>query len=131
MAFYRSTSELALYRFMGLAWFLTVLLLILLAYRGWAKRVRKDLPRWRSALGIASIAATFLNWLGFVVLALAVWLRMNVDFLDLLPVDWTDINLLISAAGTLTALALKGPSRVQAFLAGLLMTALWFTSIVE
>ncbi len=41
--------------------FLSVPILTALAIRGWTRRWRQELPRWRSTLGLASMVVTLLN----------------------------------------------------------------------
>jgi hypothetical protein len=112
-------------RFMTVIAALAVLSLTLLAYRGWAKRLRKDLPRWRSILGMTSVAFMFLASLIAVIFAFLALIHFKVEssylLIDfLLLFYWLDIGLFLGAVvGALLSLALKGAPRVQAGLAGL------------
>ena len=94
--------------------------LAILAYRGWIKGLRHELPHWRSGLGIASIVVTFLSWASTCILLLIDRIGINTDFLS---VDWTTPIALLALAGTSLAIALKGASRIEAIVAGILMAA--------
>jgi hypothetical protein len=99
-----------------------------LAIRGWARSFRKDLPRWRNAIAITSIGLTFLNWLAFLFLAFTLLLGSRATFFS---AGWTGINILLATAGTLLSLALKGTSRPQVLVAGLLMVSMWVISLAN
>src|SRR3989442_153788 len=119
-----------IYRLGAIAVLLAIPVFTVLAWRGWAKRVRKELPRWRSVIGVISILITFLSWLAFV----GPFLLMGLDShtVNNLNFDiWLSVILLMLFIGISLALALRGTSRVQTLLAGLLMVALWFASIVH
>jgi hypothetical protein len=113
--------------------FLAVPCLTVLAYRGWTKGLRQGLPRWRNALGMASIVVTFLSWFGLSMFALFVLLDrigLKTNFFSFSP-DWMPAIALLVLAGTSLAFALKGASRIEAIVAGLLMVAAWMTSVVS
>ena len=113
--------------------FLAVPCLTVLAYRGWTKGLRQGLPRWRNALGMTSIVVTFLSWSGFSMFALLALLdRMgiNSNLFSFSP-DWVTAIALLVLAGTSLAFALKGATRIEAIVAGLLMVAAWMTSVVS
>ena len=102
---------------------LAVPLLTLLAYRGWVHRLRHKLPRWRSALGVTSIVATLLSWLLLINPLLAPLFRMKSypESLAEIVIPGVPASLLL---GLTLGFALRGSSRVQVLLAGLLMVAL-------
>jgi hypothetical protein len=102
--------------------------LIVLAYRGWVRFLRGNLPRWRSFIGVMSIALTLLNWLIFLAFAfvLLIGLRTNL-FTDGLTV----IIAVAAAVSTSLAFALKGAPRTQTVVAGLLMTSIWVISLAN
>ena len=130
MAFRAIWSQDMIYRLGAIAVLLAIPVFTVLAWRGWAKRVRKELPRWRSVIGVISILITFLSWLAFV----GPFLLMGLDShtVNNLNFDiWLSVILLMLFIGISLALALRGTSRVQTLLAGLLMVALWFASIVH
>jgi hypothetical protein len=110
--------------------FLAVPCLTVLAYRGWTKGLRKGLPRWRNALGMTSIVVTFLSWFSLSMFALLALLDLNTNFFSFSP-DWMPAIALLVLAGTSLACALKGASRIEAIVAGLLMVAAWMTSVVS
>ncbi len=103
---------------LGVATFLAVPLLTAVAYRGWAKQWRSELPLWRNLLGAWSIAFTLINWLAFAYLAFAIFTRRHTDFFTDL---WTVVAVLVSLAAVVLSLALKGRPRICAFLAACLM----------
>src|SRR5437879_3304800 len=102
-----------LVRLVAIACYLAIPLLTLLAYRGWAKRVRKDLPRWRSSAGVISIVITFLNWLASVILVLSPHMHFNISFFFL---NWAGPIVFIIGVGTSLGFAWKGAPRLQAVL---------------
>jgi hypothetical protein len=104
----------------GAVAFLVVPILTFFALRGWAKRWRQELPRWRSALGLTSIVVTFLTWFSLAILALSERIGLNPSFIS---VDWVTPTVILVAAGTPLALALRGASRIEAIVAGLFMVA--------
>lgn len=108
--------------------FFAIPFLTVLAYRGWVKIGRKELPHWRSILGVTSIAITFLGWLSFVIV-LASSLIGGRTFLS--PLDWEGALAGFVAIGMLFGLALNGASRLQAVAAALLMVALFQGSVVS
>jgi len=57
--------------------FLSVPILTALAIRGWTRRWRQELPRWRSTLGLASMVVTLLSWFGLAFLALSVTIMLS------------------------------------------------------
>ena len=116
------------YKILGVFTFVAVPCLAILAYRGWTKSLRHDLPSWRSALGIVSIVVTFLSWSSLAILPLLDRIGVNTGFFS--P-DWTAPIALLVLAGTTLAFALRGASRIEAIVAGLLMVTAWLTSVVH
>ncbi|PYU23020.1 MAG: hypothetical protein DMG32_16885 [Acidobacteria bacterium] len=128
MAFRAIWSQDRIYLLPVIAVLLAIPVVTVLAWRGWAKRVRKDLPRWRNVLAVISILSTFVSWLAF----------LSPFLLSLIGIDthrFADACLsaafLMMFAGIPLAFALRGTSRVRTLLAGLLMVALWFASVVH
>jgi len=120
-------------KILGVLIFVAVPCLAILAYRGWTKGLRHELPRWRNALGMTSIVVTFLSWFGLSMFALLVLLDrigLNTNFFSFSP-DWMPAIALLVLAGTSLAFALKGASRIEAIVAGLLMVAAWMASVVH
>ena len=99
--------------------------LTILAFRAWAKRLRNDLPSWRNALGLISMATTFICWLGYVTFFLLVgFTRLQLD-----SVFWLVSGVLMLCLGISSAIALKSPSRLLTLSAGLLMILLFWASV--
>jgi len=129
VAFRATWLQSTFYQLTSIAVALAIPVLTVLAWRGWAKHVRKDLPHWRSVIGVISILITFLSWLAFMGLFLLVGLDSRT--VDNLVEAWLSAVLLMAFIGISLAFALRGISRAQVILAGLLMVALWFASIVH
>lgn len=91
--------------------------LVLLAYRGWAKHLRKILPPWCSALGVTSILIAFLNLLALIIPFLLAVMRLNTH---ILTDDWIGAVSLFVVISMCLGFALRGAPRVQIILAGLL-----------
>ena len=128
MAFRATWLQPTFYQLTSIAVALAIPVLTVLAWRGWAKRVRKDLPRWRNVLAVISILSTFVSWLAF----------LSPFLLSLIGIDthrfadaWLSAAFFMMFAGIPLAFALRGTSRVRTLLAGLLMVALWFASVVH
>jgi CubicO group peptidase (beta-lactamase class C family) len=102
--------------------------LVVMAYRTWTEGLRQDLSRWRSFVGLASIAGTFLSWLSLAVLASIVLMDFNISFF---PPYWITRMACLTFVGALFAFVLRGSSRIGAILAGLLMATAWLTSVVR
>lgn len=118
----------ALYAFMTTATTFAPPVLVVLAFRGWLKRLRGNLPRWRSFIGVISIILTLLNWLTFLAFAFVLLMRLQANFFT---DGWTVISALVAAASTSLAFALKGAPRTQAVFAGLFMTSIWMISLAN
>jgi len=99
--------------------------LTVLAYRGWAKRLRTELPRWRTILGLTSILMTILASLAFISFFLLIVLyRMNLNGDYLLILETVALTL-----GIPSAFALKSPSRPQILSADLFMILLLLATV--
>ncbi len=106
---------------------------IFLAYRGWKKRYRFELPRWRIYLGLSSILATLFSWLAYLfLLSIAALEKFNIAYIDT-NVGSSQVNAIaiVSGAGALVALSLKGAPRLQTAAAGALMSAIWLLTVIE
>ncbi len=103
-----------------LAIYLAIPCLTFVAYRGWAKLERQQLPAWRSYLGVGSMALTLLVWIGAVYLGFSLYAHLSTDFFSGI---WMVANMFISVLAALGSLALKGRPRVSAFAAAVLMAA--------
>ena len=96
-----------------------------LALRGWVKRLGTQLPRWRSALGLTSIASTFVCWLGYVsYFFLLMPLRVEID-----GWHWIIFEVLTLLFGFILAFALKSPSRALTLSADLSMLIVVWASV--
>ena len=100
--------------------------LILVAYKGWARNLRKDLPGWRSAMGVTSISIALLNLLALVIPYLLAVMRLNTH---VLTQDWIGAVSLFIGISFCLAFALRGASRVQILLADLLTAALIYVNV--
>jgi hypothetical protein len=74
------------------------------------------------------MVVTLLSWFGLAILALSALMDLNAGSYS--P-DWVGPIALVLIAGTALAFALRGASRIEAFVAGLLMVAAWMTSVVS
>jgi len=126
MTVYGTTSMAVSHGLIWLGAALAIPALAILAYRGWARGVREQVARWRSTLGVMSIAFTFLGWIGLVVPFIFGLMGFNVDFVGS---TWITALFYFGVIAISLAFALRGTSRVQALLAGLLVLALWFAGI--
>jgi hypothetical protein len=99
--------------------------LTVLALRGWAKGLRKDLPPWRNAIGIASVLLTFLTTITFLgpMISRLTGVDTPIESLE------TAIPALI-VCGILSGCALTRAPRLQVIGANLLLVALWRASMV-
>ena len=96
-----------------------------LAYLGWAKRLRSELPIWRSYLGVGSCLMTLVLWFESAYVAFKISAHLRTDFIT---VGWTVANILVAVTGAAGSFALKGRPRVYAFLAACLMATPWIMS---
>src|SRR6266436_1564445 len=86
------------------------------AYRGWAREFRGKPSSSRSMIGLISFLAVFCSW---VPLAIFLFLLLvHRPWADFFPTYWAWGPIVLSLAGALLALALKGSSRVLTFVAG-------------
>ncbi|SRR6266404_1502738 len=128
MTYDGSKAKEILIHFLMIATIVAIPFLTALAYRGWARRWRQQLPRWRSALGLSSMAVIFFGWFSLVILALSNLMHINTSFYS--P-DWVGPIALVILVGTALAFALRGTPRFEAILAGVLMIIAWLTSVVS
>lgn len=98
---------------------LTIPRLLLLASRGWAKHVRKDLPRWRNILGAVSISIASLNSLLLTTFLPLIYSRLH------LPGELFVCIFLSAPVGIVLGFSLRGLPRLQTILAGAITIALW------
>jgi hypothetical protein len=104
-------------------WVLSVPLLGVVALVVWFKRHRSNLPLWRNALGLGSVAAVGVNWAWFLFLTYCG--QIGGFGTHYMTTRSADRYLLVPLAAILASFALKGKSRVLAALSAFLMFALW------
>lgn len=104
----------------AIATYFMVPCLTFVAHRDWAKRVRQELPSWRSYLGVGSMALTLIVWLETAYLGFSRYAHLPPDFFSDI---WMVANMFISVLGAVGSLALKGRPRLSAFAAAALMAA--------
>jgi hypothetical protein len=109
--------------------FLAVLIFIVLAFRGWVKTDRIELPRWRSRIGVTSMLVVSTIWL-FVIL-LVVFGTLDTRWTNFFDSTWLGCLFFAALAAAFLALLLKGATRLQGIAAALLMAAFWMTIIVH
>lgn len=103
----------------------SVPILVCLAWRGWARNLRRELPPWRSAVSFSALLLLSLTWMAVALLEGTVFLRPEVPrpeaFLHAM------LTLLHPLAVVLIVLAfgLRGVPRIQAVLAGFLLFLSW------
>lgn len=103
-------------------------LLGLLAFRGWTRNFRRNLPGWRNKLGVISIALSLVGWFALLTPAFFHLMGFGTSWYG---DTWEGAVPLSAATGTTLALALRGLPRVQAVAAGLLVIILWFSNQVQ
>jgi hypothetical protein len=105
-----------------------ILAFLLLAFRGWIKHTRKDLPRWRNALGAASFLVITINFLvltfPFLVALGGLRFRANISLDIFVGAVFYSVPI-----GTALGFALKGISRLQLILAGVLTFAFFVMNL--
>lgn len=109
--------------------YLAVSIFIVLAFRGWARTDRVELPRWRSRIGVTSLLVVAADWL--VVILLVVLGAFDTRWTNFFSSTWQSCVFLAPLAAAFLALFLKGATRLQGIAAALLMVAVWITSIVH
>jgi hypothetical protein len=104
-------------------------ILVILAYLGWRKVIRRELPPWRNSVGLASMFIVFALWL----IQTTRWtlLSVNREFTGFLGADWREVETFLPAfyayPALLLALAWKGIPRLQ-MIAVWLLLALFYGS---
>lgn len=86
------------------------------AYRGWSHDFRGKPSSSRSVIGLISFLAVFSSWVPLAVFLFL--LLVHRPWADFFPTYWPWGSIILSLAGALLALALKGSSRVLTFVAG-------------
>jgi hypothetical protein len=104
-------------------WMLSVPILELVVLVVWLKRLRSELPFWRSTLGLASVFAVLVNWVWFLLLSYSG--QIGGFGTHQLTSRSVDRYLWVVLAAIPASLALKQKSRILAAFAAFLMFALW------
>ncbi len=110
--------------FMHALGLLAVPILIVVAFRAWAKVTRPELPRWRNGLGLASMAIISATWLFHVLLILVLLILESLQPCLTRPfhIEWLWVAPFWSSfAAALLAIALRGASRTEVIAAALSM----------
>lgn len=123
MAFHHWTSIAA--QILGAVTFLAVPMLTLLAFRGRAKRLRKDLPRWRNILATLSISIASFNSL----LLLIIFLLPLTHFRLHVPGELFLSMFFSAPVGIALGFSLRGLPPLQTILAGAITIAVWFANV--
>ncbi|MBZ5522218.1 MAG: hypothetical protein LAP21_08245 [Acidobacteriia bacterium] len=98
--------------------------LLLFAWRSWAKSDRKELPAWRSGVGMTSLLILSLNWV----------LALMVDASDMMHRENLPINIKsfvyvlsfpLDIDAIVLAFALRDAARIEVIFAGLLLLLCW------
>ena len=119
-------SQPTFYQVASITLSLAIPMLTGLAWRGWARHVPKDLPRWRSITGAISILSTFLSWLSF--LGPFLLHMMGIDVRRFAE-GCLSAAFLFTFLGISLAFALRGSSRALVLLAGLSMILVMYMNI--
>ena len=99
--------------------------LAVLAYSGWRARLTGELPQWRSALGLTSIATTFLSWGILVMFGVFAVADVRADYSP------NGIGPAVALISALLGFAFRGVPRILAVVAGILNLVAWLTSVVH
>ena len=103
----------------------SVPILLSLAWRGWARRLRGELPPWRSGLSLSALLLLSVNWLGAAVLEAPVFVASQGPRSRALEEALLTLSHPLCLVIVVLALALRGLPRLQTVLAGLLMLVSW------
>lgn len=96
-------------------------ILVVLAYLGWRRAIRRELTSWRNSAGLASMFIVIALW----VLQATRWAAMSInhEFSGFLSADWREVETFLpefyAYPALLLAFTLKGAPRLQ-------MIAAWF-----
>jgi hypothetical protein len=96
-----------------------------LAWRGWQKSVRAELPAWRNGLCISGLVLLSLNWLGAAVLEVPMFVNPRTIRPVGLMEGMLTLSHPLSIIVLLLAFALRRVPRIEAGIAALLMLVSW------
>lgn len=121
MRFYvLNQSEVPLTLLLEIALYVAIPCFLFAAYKGWAKRGRQELPRWRNWISVASMTLTCAVWLWITSVGFSRFANLRVD---LLSGAWMTANIFASTLAVIASLALKGRPRMAALAAAVLTAA--------
>ena len=109
-------------------YFVAIPCLASFAYWDWTKHSRRELPPWRSILGIGSLIVTLLVWLGTAYLSYSLYANLSTDFFTM---DWEFANILSAILAAIGSLALKGRPRIAAFAGATLVGLPWLLDFMR
>src|SRR4051812_36272112 len=89
-------------------------ILSFLAWRGWERSLRGELPAWRNGLCISALTLLSLNWLGAVTLEVPVFLNQRLTRPAGLMEGMLTLSHVLSVIAIVLAFALRRVPRVQA-----------------
>jgi hypothetical protein len=116
---------------MSLLGLVSVPILACLAWCGWARTLRKELPPWRNALSFSALLLLSIVWVAVALLEGPVFVRPQVHrpevFMEAMLTLSVPLFVLVLALG----LALRGVPRVLTMLAALLMLISWPVGYVQ
>jgi len=115
---------------LSLVGLVAVPILLFLAWRGWTKGVRAELPPWRNGLCILALLLLSLNWLGAAVLEAPVFVNPQMSRSAGLMEAMLTLSHPLGVVVVVFAFALRRVPRIQAVLAGVLLLVSWPLSYV-
>ena len=100
-------------------------ILLFLAWMGWARKLRGELPAWRNALSFSALVLLSLNWVAVAVLEAPVFVNAGVTRPVALIQAMLTLSHPLGVVVVVLAFALRSVPRIQAVIAGLLMLLSW------
>jgi len=110
---------------LSLVGLVSVPILLSLAWSGWARKLRGELPRWRSGVSLSALLVLSLHWSAVAVLELPVILLPQAHRSAALMEGMLTLSHPLDVVVVGLAFALRGLPRLQTVLAGLLMLISW------
>ena len=121
-----SRSETRMFEDLAPVLLLTCLVLVpvfvALSYRGWAREFSTKPFSWRKMIGLISLLVVSCSWIPFA--SFLFLLLVHRSWADFFPPYWAYGPIVLSLAGALLALSLRGASRVLTLVAGLFQGAI-------
>ena|SRR5688572_22003833 len=103
----------------------SVAILVCLAWIGWARKLRGELPPWRNALSFSALLLLSLNWIAVALLVAPMFLHSQVQWPEAYVGAMLTLSHPVGVVVIVLAFALRGVPRVQTVLAGLLLLISW------